>query len=296
MTIIREDGLAEVLGIKEVDRRLQTWIWLHLCRQVWVPFNGLVNGPDSRRPMADFLREYSTIRDDVRYHIDRGFVPDHALGWIKNEARQCNWLMKHFQRIAGGEWESQAMNSLPEYQDLVGRLDWWPISLNDKLMHLKNAQLAWENQQKRDLVFKWFLDEDEPEKCTMMWEFLCRYAVFPAPNHPSVKSHQELLAFFDAAGLSDDERELKVGKVKALWSQQKYRKNLKGKKQCNLVLKDETIDALDKLAKKHQLTRVQVLEVVLRGEMEKGAYFSDFNRRLALVAGTPVYDADAGSS
>lgn len=293
MAVIYNDGLAEVLGIKKVDRRLQTWIWLYLCWNQPMQFNGQNNGPDSRGPMADFLQAHNTIRDDVRRHIDSGFFPDHALAWIKNEARQCGWLMAYFQRIVGGTWESPVMHSLTEYQYLVGRLDWWPTSLNEKLLQLQNAQLAWESQQKKDLVFKWFSDEDEAEKCTTMWEFLCRTAIFPAFNHPPVKSHQELLAFFDKTNLNDAERELKVAKVKALWSQQKYRKNLNGKKQCNLVLKDETIDALDKLAKEHQLTRVQVLEVVLRGEVENGTYFSDFNRRLALVAGAPVHDSSA---
>lgn len=76
------------------------------------------------------------------------------------------------------------------------------------------------------------------------------------------------------------EKIILIESVKKRWSQNKYRANQNGKNQYNFILSDKAIYRLDKLAKKHEIKRTEVLEILLKMESENGEYISKHLNRL----------------
>lgn len=82
-------------------------------------------------------------------------------------------------------------------------------------------------------------------------------------------SYEGLLIFFDKANFVHEQKLFHVEKIKKRWSQQKYRQNMSGKAQCNFILSERAIDRLNKLATTYDLSRAQILEILLQMESEK---------------------------
>lgn len=76
------------------------------------------------------------------------------------------------------------------------------------------------------------------------------------------------------------EKIILIESIKKRWSQNKYRANQNGKNQYNFILSDRAINRLDKLAKKHEIKRTEVLEILLKMESENGEYISKHLNRL----------------
>ena len=61
----------------------------------------------------------------------------------------------------------------------------------------------------------------------------------------------------------------------------KYRAKQNGKNQYNFILSDRAISRLDKLAKKHEIKRTEVLEILLKMEEENEHYILKHLNRLS---------------
>jgi hypothetical protein len=66
-----------------------------------------------------------------------------------------------------------------------------------------------------------------------------------------------------------------MNSIKKRWSQNKYRAKSTGKKQYNFILSQKAIHCLEELAKKHDLKKTEVLEILLKMEEEKGTYIPE---------------------
>ena len=66
-----------------------------------------------------------------------------------------------------------------------------------------------------------------------------------------------------------------MNSIKKRWSQNKYRAKSTGKKQCNFILSQKAIHCLEELAKKHDLKKTEILEILLKMEEEKGTYIPE---------------------
>ena len=80
-----------------------------------------------------------------------------------------------------------------------------------------------------------------------------------ASQHYPPKTKNELLIVLDFSIATHPEKIILIESVKKRWSQNKYRANQNGKNQYNFILSDKAIYRLDKLAKKHEIKRTEVL-------------------------------------
>ena len=94
------------------------------------------------------------------------------------------------------------------------------------------------------------------------------------------RGKDDLLIAFDTSTLTPPEKTLIMDSIKKRWSQNNYRSKQNGKNQYNFILSDRAINRLDNLAKKHEIKRTEVLEILLKMESENGEYISKHLNRL----------------
>ena len=98
------------------------------------------------------------------------------------------------------------------------------------------------------------------------------------------QSHDDLLIFFNHPMFIRDTKELYSKDARKIWNQRLRREKATDEKQCNFVLPLKTISKLDRLAKKHHLTRTEIIELIINGEAEKETYIRErLSRRLLLL-------------
>lgn len=117
---------------------------------------------------------------------------------------------------------------------------------------------------------KWFEDNKEgAERCRFAWEWLQKDRTLAWRIPPCFESYIELVMYFDSIDLR--ERELKdiAQSIRRSWNRQRYLEKLKGKKQYNFILSEETVELLDELARASGLKRPQVLERLIKAETDR---------------------------
>lgn len=95
----------------------------------------------------------------------------------------------------------------------------------------------------------------------------------PPPVEKKFGCFADVAEFFNFY-MNDIEEKQCFDTIKKRWSQIKYRNNLKGKQQCNVVLTDKSLKLLDAMADKYLLKRAQILEILIRSEAEQNHYVS----------------------
>jgi len=58
---------------------------------------------------------------------------------------------------------------------------------------------------------------------------------------------------------------------------------MKGKRQCNFILSDKTNNLLDILSEKYDLSRTEIIEVLIKAEAEKETYIAEKLRKRNLL-------------
>jgi hypothetical protein len=283
LTGTEKDELAELLNQDKTDRRLDNWLWLFLSA------NGMSeevkkNGPGNKGWIANVLTQDVAMKNEILSRKDKTFLPEEYLKWITRDARQNDWLVKHICGVF-----LKLFPDIPPF--LIGRervialIDYGEVDLDLKIRRVESANAAWSFYLEKDRIFDWFKREDEEARCNFSWDWIKRNNTFSTWGQSSFCNHQELLLFFDQAPLSEEAKILMVEKIKKAWNQKKYRENLKGKKQCNLVLSNESIKLLDQLGKKYDLTRAELIEVLIKMEAKNETYLTEkLQRRQALLS------------
>ncbi|MCY1555287.1 hypothetical protein [Pseudomonas aeruginosa] len=80
------------------------------------------------------------------------------------------------------------------------------------------------------------------------------------------------MQYFNLVSTSEYELEAIKKYTKNRWYQKTYRENLKGKKQQNLILSEKAISHLKMLSKRHSIKRNEVIELLLKLEVEQRLY------------------------
>ncbi|MNI97220.1 hypothetical protein D3C73_1558260 [compost metagenome] len=80
--------------------------------------------------------------------------------------------------------------------------------------------------------------------------------------------------YFDEAELGRNELKAIIQTIKKRWNRKQFDERTADKKQVNVMLSKTAIELLDTLAKKHELKRAQILELLITTESEDGVYFT----------------------
>jgi hypothetical protein len=274
--------LTKALGVGRVDKRFENWLWLFLnyYRAGLNPdlFGSLI----ARNDMADFISNSPGMKNRIEFEKNKALVPDENLKWITPSERQCNWLMRQLDTTTD-PFLSIFPQRLQGRDMVIARIDWWNENIDHKVRIIDNLKLSWGQYAQQDDIFKWFKGEDESAKCELAWEWVKKHKPSFIRWQIPFKNHEDVIIYFDNPKFNESEKTLCVDKIKRRWSQQRYRENLSGKKQYNFVLSDSAIQALDKIAIKYDLKRPQILEILIKMEVEHGKYVPEKLRQIGLI-------------
>ncbi|MCW3479546.1 hypothetical protein OL229_08200 [Neisseriaceae bacterium JH1-16] len=282
MAIIDENRLTKALGVRRVDKRFESWLWLFLN------YHRAGLSPDhfdssiARDDMAEFISINPDLKNHIKFEKNKALVPDENLKWITQSERQCDWLMRQLD-AATGPFLSTFPQRLQGRDRIVARIDWWNESIDRKVRKLDNLKFDWGQYTQQDYIFNWFKGEDERAKCELAWEWMNKHKPTLIKYQTPFKQYDEVIIYFDRSEFKEEEKAFYVDKIKRRWSQQRYRENLSGKKQYNFILSDSAIQALDKIAIKHDLKRPQILEILIKMEAEHGKYVPEKLRQIGLI-------------
>jgi hypothetical protein len=213
------------------------------------------------------------------------FLPEEVLAWIGDDERQNQFLLRRLPLVFGAPVHLAVQSVLHGRELVVGLIDSRYVDLSYKQQQVAELQKAWNDHLNRDKGIEEFLKEDEAEKCSLMWEMTVQQHPDAVSGVSQFTDINSMLLFFDRDQFTFEQKALLLGKVKRRWSQNKYRANLKDKKQVNLVLSSKTIGLLDKMASNYDLSRAQILEALIQDEDKKKIYLTErLSRRAALTS------------
>lgn len=275
MAIRVDDALSKVLHETAYSKRFDNWLWFYLD-SCGARFNSdYFHGPNMRAIMADYIAGRQEIVDDIKHYSSLDLLPIEMFEWIKEDERQCQWLVSLLKKEPDN-WLGRPPIRLRNRDLVIAMIDTQRVDLSRKQSTVDRMKDSWSQHIENDGVLLWFKGKEEELKCELAWKWITagnggRYTRYSE----QIRSHQELLMCFDRMEFSDDKKLLCLNSVKKSWSQRRYRKNLTGKKQYNFILSDPAIKRLDGLAKKYELKRTQVLEILLKMESEHETYMPE---------------------
>lgn len=280
MAIRLSDSLAKITGETSADDRFVNWLWLTLKTRPFAEDPGEFNAPSMRDRMAEIISKTPGLMDYINSEKRLMLVDGRYLSWITDSKRQHIWIKNRILHI--NQTFPKELFSLLSNRELsilaIDRLDNFSMQKNQLVADLHSS---WEQQKKEDRAFDWLQEEDEEKKCGLAWSFLCKRATEPLLIGNKFESLDDLLSYFYTVKPSKELIEILIKTVKSRWSQNKYREKQTGKKQYNFILSENAIKSLDKLAKKHNLKRTQILEILLHMENEKNNYIPERIKILA---------------
>jgi hypothetical protein len=274
------DSLGHFLGGESPNNRNDIWLWLYLNVMWFARLDpDRCNGSTMRAGLAEYvLSKAAVTKESIRLARDSYLVPDEYLKWITAENRQLQWLSPEIEKLTGAKHKLSKLSRVLNRERLVGMIDIWNTGIERKIEGLERLQASWDRHIKQDHAFEWFEDKKYGQKrCAVAWEWLFTNKPRFTRFSPPIENHNDLLIFFDNKHFGDAEKTLFIAAVKKRWNGEQSREKMKAnkKKQCNFVLSEKAIRRLDKLAETHDLTRTQIVEILIQMEADGGSHVTD---------------------
>ena len=273
------DELSQLLNEPRQNTRHDIWLWLYLNQHKRARFDASTcNGSTMRDEIARFLKRKTENLKDIASQKDRFLVPHDYLKWIEEDERQHRWLLRRIEELT----ELRPTQGLPSglvrlngRNHLIAILDLWDVDIAKKADEIERLHNRWLRHKAGDRAFEWFEDKkDGLKRCKCAWEWLEKHHVSIFKNQLPINNYKELLLYFDEAELGRNEMKAIIQTIKKRWNRKQFDERTADKKQINVMLSKTAIELLDTLAKKHELKRAQVLELLITMESEDGVYFT----------------------
>ena len=273
------DELSQLLNEPRQNTRHDIWLWLYLNQHKRARFDASTcNGSTMRDEIARFLRRKTENLKDIASQKDRFLVPHDYLKWIEGDERQHRWLLRRIEELT----ELRPTQGLPSglvrlngRNHLIAILDLWDVDIAKKADEIERLHNRWLRHKAGDRAFEWFEDKkDGLKRCKCAWEWLEKHHVSIFKSQLPINNYKELLLYFDEAELGRNEMKAIIQTIKKRWNRKQFDERTADKKQVNVMLSKTAIEILDTLAKKHELKRAQVLELLITMESEDGVYFT----------------------
>lgn len=270
------DRLSELLQEPHRNNRHDIWLWLYLdyYRKARLDFK-TCNGLTMRDEIARSLKDQKLFRSYIPREKDRLLLPNEKLEWIAEDERQYWWLLREIEQMTDLRLPRDLVH-LTGRDRLIAMIDLWDVDLAEKASEVELLHRVWLRHKAKDSEFEWFADKKEGEKrCACAWEWLKKKYLPPISRQAPISNHQELLMFFDQEDIGRNERTAMIREIKRRWSRKQFDERAADKKQVNVMLSKAVIAQLDALAEKHGLKRAQVIESLVRMEVDAGVYLTD---------------------
>lgn len=298
MAIHERYDVATLLGTPELSLRVDNFVWTYLSQVV--PNPDLWNSTCFPRQMCwELLNDNPLCLQDVRRVVNSGWIPERELIWITDSLRQAVWVQRYVQAaMQYAQSASQAGAVLIEGRiplhltgasRSVALMDYWSARsfeyMERRRESIKATEIEWARQTAADRSFDWLDVEDLGERRMYFWGRLMQSFPGLVGNRPAPESHESLLVALDQCGVHPSDLKLFTQRARALFQQQVRRASSVGRRQCNFVLQDKTINILEKLAREHGITRTEVIEFLIQDEAKNPVHTKERLRKIrALTA------------
>lgn len=286
MAVRINDELSEVLGDNKLRDRTGNWLRLFLSLRGQAG-NLRYPGGSSRSDMARYINSIPGLAEFVRTENRQAFLSEDRFLWLTDGLRQNAWMLRYLNTLPTLAYVDaiDASIFLSGRQRIIALFDVYQPNGSAKEACVNSAKWAWEIQVGKDKIFDWFRDEAGSDGYALMRTWLGKRHPHLTLDRWLISNHEELLSFFDSNSFEDLEIKLMMMELKKAWSQKKYRAKLKDRRQCNLILYEKTITQLDKLSGKYDLSRAELLELLINGEARQEVYITQkLQRRQVLVS------------
>lgn len=277
--------LSQVFPNEVINMRLVNWLW-HFMESRALPGTLPSTNYDSPQGLIDLAKAigvsgFNGNYEEIRTTKNGSMVNSNCLEWIlqeNNQKRITSWL--NFKKIEIGLFNFA--ESLPANEtstkELITSIDCKQIPITEKNQLIQSLEHQWRALKSTDKVFTWFEKNKDQHKLDTAYAWLCDNLEKLKPT-PSLMASQlpqqnfqnttDLLIYFDKSTFSASDKILYIDRIKRRFNQAKYKESIKDKKQCNYVLKNETILTLEKLSKITGKNRTEIIENLINDEYQK---------------------------
>lgn len=261
---------------RDLDPRSREAIstWAFLCSIGKARTSIRIKDDSIKREIINALMaDQETIKAIKAWNASRT-INDHDANQIPEDERSNRIIRRYFAtRYLAREFLHK---DLSERECTIATLD---LPDPSKAIHQEELRKILSNLQeitKDDSIFNWFKGDQSLEKVSLAKSILDKEKteplLTPSSKAPEIKTPIDLIEYFDGFPHTKDSKQLFVNNVKKKWSQKKYREKNSTKKQKNFLLSEVTIKRLEKIAKMHDISQTQALEILIRMESKEKKY------------------------
>jgi len=272
--------LSKVFDLDVDSERLMSWI-NYFCEhntQAKI-FLGLARAKENKLDLIDAIIGNDQFLNYMIVNAKFFLVPDPCLKWIDKEGvRIIYWLRKYIEHNLGVTI-NQGIHPLQK-DAIIYNIDTWNNGVNEKIEFISTMKSSWKFHIQRDGITAWLKGKPESEICDIALDCLRRSIKAESVSDIRIENFTDLLCFFDNSNLEIVELEKIKEKIKNRWNQRNYREKHDGKKQCNLLLTSKGMARLERLAKEHNISKSNIVDILLLMEEKEKAYIK---KRLLIV-------------
>lgn len=249
------------------------------------------NAHNLQEALKQFVNKNSEAGVFIKDSMLKKLVPQERINWITENQRQFHWICGYISKLKISQPKKNDLSlvihtlpiSMPHYlsnrERNVALVDYWLAKsfreMTTAIQYCKQMEYEWNKNIESDKLFSWLEGVDAEEKRDCFLSFLKNRIPNEINDHYKFQSHEDLLIFFDRPIFIRDTKELYSKDARKIWNQRLRRKKTTDEKQRNFVLSLKTISKLDKLSKKHHLSRTEIIELIINGEAEKETYIRE---------------------
>ncbi|HCU2084680.1 hypothetical protein AAA587_02735 [Pseudomonas aeruginosa] len=262
-----------------LSRREKIWILIYFKSKYPSSVNSeIIDSPILNQTIFSMILANPRALLNINTGLCSELLEEKLLAWITEEKIQHEWIINKINKtitsknIRPKNLYGIAPTKITSKDYLIATIDTWGIELSEKNKILIDIKNEWTSKRNPYNHFNWALNADERYISTCIWDWLKNRSASIPPPQTAFRNLEEVMQYFNL--VSTSEYELKAIKkyTKNRWYQKTYRENLKGKKQQNLILSEKAISHLKMLSKRHSIKRNEVIELLLKLEVEQRLY------------------------
>ena len=306
MAIREDDFLSEIIGINEYSDRIHSFIWLcaaQINEQIF-GFNIDADPIVLRDTLATCLNNNKNYASWIKSCIQYSSIPIDRLNWILETKIQLRWLeiiirnrlQSTYNTVHGNQHQNNFKSTsynpsqfrMPAH--LTGKnasiavLDYYAANSNldpsQLIFQVATMEHSWHEQLEFNTHFDWMNDDCGQKKRELyLKQASTKYAT--TGNYHSIKHyHDDFIIYLLNSPGTNLEKLIFNKNARNRWNQQIRREKEKyTKKQCNFNLPIGIDQKLSALAEKHELSRVEIIEILVRYESRKHIYMNEWLQR-----------------
>lgn len=278
-----KDDLSEITKDSKIDDRARNLIWLCLSKydQEYFRKNPLIT---RRGEIAHHLKNSPDALRKIQSAFTKGLLKEELLDWITENKWQSAWIQTKVFNEFAKRHNQILFNPLMQLHGRaksIALLDYMmceeglPVDL--QLTQIDELKLRWKEQIKIGKKFEWLISDSALQHFENWFNLRMN-------TNLTFESLEDVQAGINRKNPSTPELLLLADQAKKVWNQHQRRSKNKDKKQRNFELSTSTITALEKIAKKHGISRTEVIEIVINAEARDEYHISRIlSKRQALI-------------